>query len=1293
MALNFLGLGFSFGAKDLGLTKMQGAVTQNFLKIQDTVESLSKAVSNEMDLVVRSFAPVGRVAKDVYGATLGRVLDPIIAKFVKFKNVMVSLPGNISKKKDVFLSYFAPISPTRTALIAKGIEKVKAVMNTPDKMYKLGQLSAKGLNLVKTSFSAVKLKALDFKGTLAKAGKSIQDKATAIKDKFIAWKESVPTIDEMKDKISDLREKLNDLYDNMQVDRVREFFAAFSAERIHDAVESFSDFTSRGMNLTTSLEAEMQRNSNEARRMGANYGLAGRDLQQFASTAAGMAQGMNISASTAAEATFQFGQAQSELSAIGVTSARSLAGLQEVTGTSSRVLVDSVRQMRREFGFSDEALRLMSTSTVETGQALGDVGGQLEQMPRLLNQMRQRASIAGHALNDMELAQQAVSANQLAVAFRRTGSSVDEARDQAVEMSSTLVESQRNLRNMFGGTEDDLNSFASNMGIAIGDIGETFQMMQQGPSGMVRAMAQMVQAARRDGRVTGQAMQFMGSHLQEAVGPEQADRLMTFFQRADTATLQLMARAPQAARSLGQIGRAGFSSGRTLQESFELAEQGFVSSFRAIGRRHAVAFVRDTTREFSHFNQSLRAITQRGGPMAELVERMSMVHQMGALALIPQTLRPMAAAFGSLGQSILPFLQGLSAIGIKLTAMFGPVGILVGLVALAAFRINQLMKGGKTFGQALNQLSHEVGAFATYAWRALSGFVNRVLDKLATLSDEMLRRASAFDWSAFFGRMFSKARDALRTVAEAVMLLGAHIMQMFIGGFEPDKQKSRIGKIISNVVQSFKAAFHGLGDQLSSHKVGIIKSMIDGLRVGIPVFFTAMAVTMRARALLLLAALRVLPQMIGDALNQAVPYIQQLMPSIGEAMMDGLAVLAREMISFIGLIIQNLPQIIRGIRTMLTGMLNVLQAVVLGLLDGIGHWLEAKFPEYADVIHTVFVGIRSSFEQIFGLLRTIINGVFDAIEWLMGKIREAVHEAPFVWHVIRDAAVETWNSIAATWSSVVAFFSGIMTSVSNTITEDLNLVEQKFNHVKDIAQGAFTGIMDTVHDLFGHSVNTVVGRDMDETVSVVRSATNQIQGEMEAQLFGAVTRALTNAFRSAFSQILKSSNRFFDSEIQAFARMTQTIVSNFARMWQNVLAQTEISVNAINEEVSSITAALDRVAIAMQAARNAQAAAVSVQTATQPSNAPRAISNSPMQTLIEATDNPRWWEQEYKPMVQQMLIMLGTISSNTQNGANRAVPTRPGQSAATVASNRVSRLGMENMLGAGPSGIPPVGGR
>ncbi len=581
--------------------------------------------------------------------------------------------------------------------------------------------------------------------------------------------------------IKDAVEKLHDI---LRVNRLQAFLQAVSLSRLGDIAHGVENIASNGMNLTTSFEETIIASQKTSRVMGANFGMGGKQLAKFSNEATSMSIALNIGADKAAESIYQVSLATKELGAVGIKSGADLAKFSEVSGVSAGELTQIFKQAGQQFHLTDDQLRQLAGSALESGKRLGDIGGQFKQMPHIMELISRRAAVLGKKLDPKQMAEFASQTLAVSGAFYNMGASTEDAREMAVAMATQLVESGEKFANLFSGTGQDISDFHMALGIATGDIQKSFETMTQGPGEFMSGLAEMVIKSKKTGQFTSESMNLLRGQLEKTFGAKQSAMMVNFFDQADEKQLGLIKTTTKARGDLGKFAKEGFSTGRSLSASFDLMKDTFVTSFRNIGRSAAVDFVDRTGKEFKKFNEQMQGLVKKGGPLGQLVSKFSEIHQIGALALIPGTLRPLAAVFGTVVKEAAPMIGVLGSLGFRLNMLASPFTMITGAVVGLGLWFLKLRMESKSTKEAFQKLSEGIKngvakalVLAKALWQWLTETVLPVVEDFGVHLWEGLvsgidrgGKTAAAEIGSYLGSVLRKAFDFVYSSAKAYLL-------------------------------------------------------------------------------------------------------------------------------------------------------------------------------------------------------------------------------------------------------------------------------------------------------------------------------------------------------------------------------------------------------------------------------------------------------------------------------------------------------------------------------------------
>lgn len=886
--------------------------------------------------------------------------------------------------------------------------------------------------------------------------------------------------------IRDAMEKLSSI---ARQNKLQTFVQAISLSKLNDVADAIGGISQQGMNLTTGLEGEMVSLGKSTRATGANFGYTGQALAKFSGKASSMAKALNVDANTAALALRGWDEAGSELAAMGFKNAKEVAKFSDAMGVNADTLRNSGLRMRKELQMSDEQINRVMGSFTAMGQAQGDVNKSLETMPQMMDMLSRRAATMGKALDAEELSKYAASTAALGAGFMNITQDSDKAREMAMAVSQKMLEGRENFGKMFGGTSDDISDFQKAFGIATGSIETAFDSMKQGPDEFVSGIAKMVQEAKASGKEVN--FNVIQAQMQSVFGEEQAAMMAGFFRSANDETLSLMANVKDAPAQLGKLANEAHRTGRTLAESFDLAQERFRMSFRSIARDDARAFVKETSAEFTKFSKKLKEISGKGGAMGAFVDKMSEAHQLGAMAFIPQTLRPMASLMGNVVSEMTPAVAALGAMGFRLKMLISPFALVASAVAgLGLWFAKLKMEGMSTseafshMGSTIVEVSKKVGKKAI---KAFKGFVNwfqsvdwsvlgkTVLNGLVGALEKSNQILKSIPWKKIWkgafealGRVWDyllseEFRDLIvrfaAGIGERVAMVGSAILWMFEQAIDWIS-KIQIGPIVSDLMNILTTAVLAVANAVGP--------LLEQIAAKLPGLLVKAGNAIIDLALQIPAALeRIFLQMTAGIDKHGAEISEKVFKFIGDILKAGAALVVR--------IIQEFPEYILKVGDMLVVAVETAIKAILSILTGLENYLVKEFPNSAGTIRDVFMVIKGIVYAVGESIKFIIQAAAQVIKYAFIAVREVVVA---VWWVIKETAMGVWQFLVDQWNMFAEIFGAIWTgiqwaaetawsAISWIITEPVDFIIGAWESFASFMGDLWDGIASVVTDPIG----------------------------------------------------------------------------------------------------------------------------------------------------------------------------------------------------------------------------------
>ena len=378
------------------------------------------------------------------------------------------------------------------------------------------------------------------------------------------------------------------LFDSMEEGSERAGKAAshmwemFQSVQLMEISGQITDAFGQVGNLTTGLEAEFVAMDVEARKVTATLGLFGSEGAKARGKIAGLAKSLNTDAGTVAQS-FQALELEGDsvggaLDALGVD----LAGLvkaQVGLGIETKGLLDNVADLTQSWGFSDEAAaNLIDTYThVATQAGIGSIA--FEQFGQNAEKINEILAQSGKAISPENIAEAQVGIAKLAGAFTDLGESPEKAAAGALQLFEALTGEMINQEKMVSGLGGEYGDFFTGI-VKEGGFKTAEEMFQLDPTKGMEALTRLEDKIRE----AGNPEQLSRFHANlTAINPS-----LSFLAQNSDKTRAALARmgkvaGEDASGAFKKMTKEGFSTGRTLADSYQLMQDSFEMRIRKMG--------------------------------------------------------------------------------------------------------------------------------------------------------------------------------------------------------------------------------------------------------------------------------------------------------------------------------------------------------------------------------------------------------------------------------------------------------------------------------------------------------------------------------------------------------------------------------------------------------------------------------------------------------------------------------------------------------------------------------------
>jgi hypothetical protein len=1290
--MNFMGLGFSFGAKDSGLggvlkdvsTQMDG-LAEGVRTFGSTAEQATEPMSN----LVNSFAGdlFGGLAsglEHVSSALQGGVFDGILKGSqmmdtaekaynaagegigMSFDNVKNSLKGVYQQLVGDRIKKFAEQIPVeRFKAVGESIKtSMGAARSFAGRLFGMKQ----GLDQVgQGAKGAIKpLKAVMNPGSVAGLTAQLADADKAIAIYRKALNDSDTTSQRFFDRLSKAKKPLGDTSHGLkdvaaQNDKVntsvgsgklKKFFDSLSGgvSKIKGLGSALSGIATTSGQLTTSTEAAAQAANVGARALIANTGVVGKELNLLSAAAGSLSLSTGLSAQATAKGAVAVAKYGPVLKMWGIDTMATAAKATELYGVDTVRLGQSMESLQKSTGATTKEMEELGKSQMAAGVATKDISGHMAKLDQMTALASRRTVLFKSNISKVGGVGSVKGVNQLTRYLVAAGVDAGKAGAAAIDVEESLVEAGEKTGDMMSGVEKGLADLPVELSIISGDITKAMDLMASDSGAAFKMLAKGFASLSPEAKKSGAVLNFVRSRLKGFKGGTEA--VTQALSNMDEKTFAALEAQEKLGETLGHSANEGYRSAKTMQEGFDLMMGSLEGQFREIGRKKVVEFIGNTKTAFETFNRNAATMSARGGPLGLLVNKMSEISSLGSKALLPASLQPMAAIFEKMGPQILQSVQAFGALIPVLMALAGPAGIVLALVAglAAAYLVFQQVKSN------LKNIEPE--------WKKATSAVSGYEKQLKTLREGT-----------------DKYTETMGKLAEA---------RKVVAGLEPIKKLNDEAAASRKVVGATEVRLKQL--QHSKDDYDAFSFQLQKLKKTQEALAAAPSTAGGAKA--------------AGANNAAITALEKKLSGLknNKAQFESLtAVLAAEKkkqadieikfndeakkraseamsakVKEYSLILQEfikseLPAVMKTIWPVVKKPLEDLLSeigflMVKGIVDifwSDGHFLGIDW----DFLFTKWWNDqKAAFTQIMGFINK--DGHFLGIDWgYLADTAAAAITAPFkaFFKWIGDTVDDMFGH-----STVPDAFARGFKAIEGTFNLFWGVAKGIFSSVAALAGTMFEPVTKIVDKIFGagspDSVAGMISGGMAKAVEVIQEAVRGVVKLVQETLYKAIVEGITSAFVAAFKETSDSSKAFFKAELVLFKSFTNEIYLMFARMWRGILDNVDIATKGAKEAIADSLQDLQKLQTALDQIQSTRAQTAKLDASKPGEKVMLKSGQSVEEAILQQTAHPEWYLAYEGVFMSQMGTLIAAVNG-IKGGSVVAGPGKAG--AASKASAAV----------------------
>ncbi|MFA5265943.1 MAG: hypothetical protein WC378_19145, partial [Opitutaceae bacterium] len=415
--------------------------------------------------------------------------------------------------------------------------------------------------------------------------------------------------------------------------------AQFNLATIAEGMQALTGDTK---NLSDEMDSAFASNAKAVKPMLAGIGKTGKELRKLTSQAAGMAYGMNVSAESVGKVMVELesagGPAKKALDALNM-STKDFVKFTEVSGIDVQELASGMADMQTSWNMTADQAAATSNAVLAYGQAAGVGVMALKGLNPLMDKMNGLLADAppDMQLNAEQIQNMAIGATKLAGAYREMGATQEQAMEYSSQTAEMFVKESMAFQKAQEG-RGEMGDFTKNLMPVLKQWGswkEFGEVLKVGAMDSTKGMVglnKIVQEASAKGfGPTDVLMRQLLGTIQET-SPAMA-WLAQNTNAGEAALQKFDAMTVESSGAIKKLGQDGFSSGLTLQESFDRARLGMWHMMRSIAGKEVQGMVKT---QMSAYRDMGKTIVKMGSDKTwgPLIHKAVILKRMGLRGLM-----------------------------------------------------------------------------------------------------------------------------------------------------------------------------------------------------------------------------------------------------------------------------------------------------------------------------------------------------------------------------------------------------------------------------------------------------------------------------------------------------------------------------------------------------------------------------------------------------------------------------------------------------------------------------------
>ena len=1104
-----LGFTMGFGAQDMGMENALGSAYKGMNKFTDFVMSSGSkvvksgymkffgvigsskvqaslgATSKILDNVSSSIKAVGNsVAESM--KFLGGKFNSFIGVFGSIKDGVTDAFDYLKDKAREAYQPFKDVAKKISSVMKKNFTKVKKGFGFVSKagrkfsktMSPVTKKVTKGFNILrkgvnKTIVSLKKLAKLTNGGMSPAPIKKVADEVEKVADNSQRAEFSIKKLGAMIAKAGK----------NASSSGLNTFFSGITAMKTTQIADNVKGAFATTGELTNSMEAQFTSMNKEVRPIITRLGIFGKEASKVRSMITSTAFSLNVGAGQVASAYAGLKTSGKETTAmfkkmgLGL---KDLVKLEITTGYATKDLAHLASDMRKSWGMNDKQIMNTMETITKLSLVTGRGGNAFQDLKGTMDALTDTYSKMGKSMDPKDIMKIAIQSEKLAGVFVKVlGTAPEEAGKKALAVVQKMVAEQLNMKQMMAGLGNEYSTTFSKFATVTkySNVADLFN--EKDPAKFAIAISKIGAEIKKNGS------DMENAQFAKIVGDMSPDfkflidrnkEVVKSFEKMDKATKNVEG-------TMKKVSKAGFTTGRTLQENMQIMKDSFDTQLRSISKGMVGDFMNSQRQGFKTLIGWVKKYSddETWGP---LTKRFSLVSQVGLHGLFIPMNKSMSRLNHLMNKGKISsdqYAKGMAANAkeaSKVKDALGKGGILGRIKALKAGGIATMWvkptTSAKDMALQLDEAKGKMGGIG-----AAMTMLGQAFSQVSKMMLPLLTALPAL--TGIFSGLISGIGGLVKVVmfplvailgwpiAIGVALVAGLALFTKFGGKYADKMKSffskdnlkKAGSAIGSAVSKFGDMFLSLADVLSKVDwMGFGKSLYKGFLIAfgfvlvrvIPAIITLASKISVAFSMLAIGLIKALASVLFQFAKDAIPLIWKAIKFVGTILFKAISWLGK----YVGKIIFKVAWFVIKYASMMVAY--IFKMIIKGVWKGITGLIGAIFKGFSWLVTTAipFIG-----NKIFELGVSFIRGFANIFKWI-GDFTGDIGK--YIFGGISRGLNWLANQVGSLGKYVWGIFSGIFGPALNIIG---NLGAMIVNKLAGIPNLIWDGMANFGKDLYG----------------------------------------------------------------------------------------------------------------------------------------------------------------------------------------------------------------------------------